>query len=74
MHDAERLGAVLRVFHVLPDMLARKWGEGNYATGRPSRGYRCRTKKYLQRKGAGLSFEALSGREKDDQNIEATSS
>ena len=48
----------------LPDMLARKWGEGNYATGRPYRGYRCRTKKYLQRKGAGLSFEALSARSK----------
>ncbi|CAE7448441.1 Tgm3 [Symbiodinium pilosum] len=28
-----------------------KWGEGNYVTGQPSNGYRCRTKRYLQRKG-----------------------
>ncbi|CAE7939985.1 TGM3 [Symbiodinium sp. KB8] len=36
-----------------------KWGEGNYATGRPYRGYRCRTKKYLQRKGKANEWSKI---------------
>ena len=54
-NDAPKLHCSEYLFWTILQLVVRKWGEGNYVTGQPSNGYRCRTKRYLQRKGTWLS-------------------